>query len=429
MGPVPASGGGPRWDGTRRGPSSAGRAGAGIAGPRPRLGPATCPNAVWCGATPVLAHFACERERRRPGEIFGCGLGVVNGLAEAFPGVRLSWRLGRRPDACEKKRSSGRRRSLLRSEGKASTSASGDGRPLAAPGRATVLGRQPIDNRPVDIRRRGCEELGPYDLPVMVLPPSSPVKKKFDLQGTCVLYLVCTALVPRGECIRLQFPSEGNSMKKALVLISALLLVAFSASAAPVCAPALGGSPDNVLVQDFSCSVGPLTFSNFLLVNMGGSPSGTMTLRTDWVGSEIYLNFNPSLTAGAGLTTDEYFYFQVTGGILGVDLSVGGTGASITERVCLTPIDRNSGNNCTGGLANQLAAMTNASGVSAVHSALFPSASPVYIFKDILLQGPQNGSAELSTFSQSFTVPEPMTMALFGSGLLALGLVRRFRRS
>jgi hypothetical protein len=40
-----------------------------------------------------------------------------------------------------------------------------------------------------------------------------------------------------------------------------------------------------------------------------------------------------------------------------------------------------------------------------------------------------NGTSNLTNFRNEFVTPEPMTMALFGSGLLALGLVRRFRRS
>jgi beta-mannosidase len=43
--------------------------------------------------SPVLVSFEYDRDRWRPGETFRCGLWVVNDLAKAFPGARLSWRL------------------------------------------------------------------------------------------------------------------------------------------------------------------------------------------------------------------------------------------------------------------------------------------------------------------------------------------------
>ena len=42
---------------------------------------------------PLRVSFEYDRQRWRPGETFRCGLWVVNDLAEAFPGARLSWRL------------------------------------------------------------------------------------------------------------------------------------------------------------------------------------------------------------------------------------------------------------------------------------------------------------------------------------------------
>jgi hypothetical protein len=53
--------------------------------------------------SPVLVSFEYGRERWRPGETFWCGLWVVNDLAEAFPGARLSWRLEGRTDASGRK--------------------------------------------------------------------------------------------------------------------------------------------------------------------------------------------------------------------------------------------------------------------------------------------------------------------------------------
>ena len=141
-------------------------------------------------------------------------------------------------------------------------------------------------------------------------------------------------------------------MKKALVLMGAFLLLAASASAVPtVCADY--PSPfvvQNVLAAGFSCTLGPLTFSNFSLVDAtSGIPVGIIDLVTaDLSGGNVILNFNPSLSVPAGGRADGWFYFQVDGGINGIDLAVSGLGASITEVACSSPINRN-GNNCSGG--------------------------------------------------------------------------------
>jgi hypothetical protein len=226
---------------------------------------------------------------------------------------------------------------------------------------------------------------------------------------------------------------------KAKMMITLGLLAAAVVSAAPV---PCGAPPPPAQVVDtfppagasaFTYTCGGLTFSNFQVIDAGATLPITVNLvgatHDDETGM-VVLNFNPNMFAGIGLVQDINFYFQVDGGINGIDLAVGGTNSSITERACSTPIDVFAGNNCTGGLANQLAALTNFSGNSPIVS-MFANGmqrSPVYIFKDIMVSGRNTqGGAELTSFSQSFhtAVPEPLTSGLMGLGLLGLGLMRK----
>jgi hypothetical protein len=81
-------------------------------------------------------------------------------------------------------------------------------------------------------------------------------------------------------------------------------------------------------------------------------------------------------------------------------------------------------------------------GSSATNSVDFDPAASLYIFKDIgvLPNYPVAGGGSVSSFSQTFsvpgggsgsgsTVPEPVTMMLVGSGLVAVGFLRRRTRS
>ncbi len=202
-------------------------------------------------------------------------------------------------------------------------------------------------------------------------------------------------------------------MRRFLLLMSVLLVGAVVVSAAPLCTTVTG--TDVVNTPGFMCSALDLTFSNFSAMNAGNTPSPSVFLvSVSESPSQVVLNFNPSLLVG---NQDMWFYFQVTGGVIGVDLVNAGTGVtSIAERVCDSAGITD--NVCNG---TELATLSAGSGQKA--AALFSPQGELFIFKDI----GTGADGHLSSFSQSFETPEPVTFGLIGFGLLLLGLVRRRR--
>jgi PEP-CTERM motif len=195
-------------------------------------------------------------------------------------------------------------------------------------------------------------------------------------------------------------------------------------SCTPPPPPALTLATVGAGISSFSYTCGGLTFSNFEAIDAGGSTALPINLVAAAVtGNRVDLSLNPNL--GGPSVKDIDLYFMVSGGLSGIDLAVGGLNSTIVERACVSPIDKTSANNCTGGLANQLAALANFSGALPV-SQTFGPVQTAFIFKDIN-KGLDGG---LTSIDESFlsSVPEPGSLLLFGTSLASIGgLFRRWR--
>jgi len=219
-------------------------------------------------------------------------------------------------------------------------------------------------------------------------------------------------------------------MKKLVGVAAVFFLVATLGSAATLCTSFSG---PQVINGTFSCSLGGLTFSNFLVVAAAGNMSPEVDLvSANTAGGTVNLNFNPNMSA-ATANQDLYLFYTVSGGVTTVGGTNAGANATIQETVCVVAFDAN--HICAAGsqLANFPIFSTAGSNTTSVSVAANTS---VNIFKDIHVAPP----GSLTSFTQSYgtngngggsggEVPEPVSFLLMGSGLVALSLLKKVRNA
>ncbi len=230
-------------------------------------------------------------------------------------------------------------------------------------------------------------------------------------------------------------------------LMQVLMVVAcvFALSGAVFADSCPAATLDNYLGSGYSCGIDDKTFSNFQYSyssNPGGFgiPPGGVAVTPITTPGNPGLQFSAGWFASTGsgiLEEDSLIQYQVDvnpGGNLITDLSLSiagggfsGTGAVfVDETACLGAVLPA----CTGGEIVTLSVYDSSAGSKLFDEVTFAGVSEISLAKDITVQAGTDGSARLSLvtnqFSEGGQVPEPSSIALFGTGVLGLaGLLRR----
>ncbi|MGE5567855.1 MAG: VPLPA-CTERM sorting domain-containing protein [Rhodospirillales bacterium] len=208
-------------------------------------------------------------------------------------------------------------------------------------------------------------------------------------------------------------------MWKCLFLATILVLATVPAAAAPVCNELYDPGTDVTTISQ--CTIGPFVFSNFSVasaLNMAGAQVGLSSAWYDSATGTYFLTFGTNFNLiNPNSYRDVIFSYQITGPLYGIDGGLGGTGdRSIAETVCSEPFV---GTGCSP--ESVLATLVLTPQTTIANAPLSGMSATYYVVKDISLAP----GATLSDFTQSYHVPEPAALVLIGSGLIALGLLRR----
>ena len=212
-------------------------------------------------------------------------------------------------------------------------------------------------------------------------------------------------------------------MKRVSLLIVAVVLAIPSAVWASACGNATLAAYD---APGFSCTIGPLLFSSFSYSSSasGGGfapPDSGINVLPVTLAGESGLQFSGGFLASSNQTADGVIGYSVTcqgcnltDWLLSMVAGATGTGSASAVEVA----------------SNGQSLLTFVGGGTNIlsDSGAFTGGSTAVVTKDIGVSGGTSGAAHLSVVDNLWStsaVPEPGTLALFGSAIIGIGAILR----